>query len=475
MTARLREMMTEATDAAPAVSLAADTWRRGRRARHRARALGAAAALVVVVALTTALAAPVRTASTGPAEGGPAVPARLDLPWMWQATVQQDPPGPAAVLFGGDASYRLHGADLFDSEGKLAVVGRGGDYRMLLYAGVETITAGEDVQLSPDGTRVAHDFVVTPELPDSAGGLVITDLATGASTVFPNPAGGGACCTPVAWAPDGGSLLARQYTDGHGAARLVLVNLADGTSRPITGYGPTAPLRTASAGAFAPDGQRFVVAEGTKVRLADRANGTLWTADLGPRRYLAGVGAFTPDGALITTVTLDGCLDDCDEAALAARRWTFGYLDARTGADAAGPALPPVTGLAVRALGWSRGTELVALRYAPETGAHKPSTDPWWNDTGWEQTGHVMLLGLAPGGATRTLLDPPDGVLNMDIPRDLIEAGAFGGPSSSASIFPARPIIWVAVVPLGFLLVGAGLVGWLTFIVVRRRRRAPAR
>jgi hypothetical protein len=484
MTARLRDMLTEATETTPPVTLAADTWQRGRRARRRARTLGTAAVVAVVALLAVAIPPVVRTVATGPVDGGPAdggasVPADVDIPWMWQATVQQDPPGAAAVLFGGDASFGLQGTDIFDSEGKLAVVGRDGDYRMLLYAGMNSITAGDDVQLSPDGTRVAHNYVIASDISEYGGGLVITDLTTGRSTFYPTPADGGVCCTPVAWAPDGRSLLARQISDAVGTAtRLVLFDLDNGNTKPINAYGRADHIRTASAGAFAPDGQSFVVTEGTKVRLTDRTSKTLWTADLGPRRYLAGVGAFTPDGTRITTVTLDGCLDTCDTAALAARRWTFGYLDARTGKDVAGPALPPVTGLSVRALGWSRGTELVALRYAPEVGAHKSARDQRWNDTGWDQTSHVTLVGLGPDGATRTLLDPPDGVLDMDIPRDLLEAGRFGGPSSSPSIFPARSIIWYAAVPFGCLLLTVGTVAWLTVRAVRRSRRRwrePAR
>src|SRR5690606_22765311 len=125
--------------------------------------------------------------------------------------------------------------------------------------------------------------------------------------------------------------------------RFVLLDLVTGTSTVLSDYLSFHELRAASQGAFAPDGAHLVLSEGSTVRMVDRNGETLWSRDLGPRRHLAGVGAFTPDGTRIVTVTLDGCLDHCDEAALAARRWTFGYLDAATGADASGPTLPPVT------------------------------------------------------------------------------------------------------------------------------------
>jgi hypothetical protein len=126
---------------------------------------------------------------------------------------------------------------------------------------------------------------------------------------------------------------------------------------------------------------------------------TLWTVDLGPRRYLAGIGAYTP-----------------------------------------------------------------------ESGAQKTATGTW-NDTGWTETGHVVLKALRPDGSTQTLLDPPDGVLTMDVARDLMEAGRFGGPSSSASIFPARSIIWIALVPLTLLVLVAAVVLVAVIRLVRRHRR----
>src|SRR3984893_17698711 len=112
---------------------------------------------------------------------------------MWQPSVQQSPPGAASVLFGGDTSG-LHGTDIFDHEGKIAVLGRGGDYRMLFYAGVDTIMAGEDVQLSPDGPHVAQWFLADSGY--DGPGMVITDLATGRSTLYPGTDGTG-CCAPA--------------------------------------------------------------------------------------------------------------------------------------------------------------------------------------------------------------------------------------------------------------------------------------
>jgi hypothetical protein len=474
MTAQLRDVLATLGESMPDVRLTPDVWRRGRRARRRARLLRSGLA-VLLLALILVL--PWSLTESEPftaGADGEAVPAELSLPWMWQATVQMDPPGPASVLFGGD-SIGLRGSDWYDSEGKIAVVGRNGDYRMLLFGGWNAVAAGEDVLLSPDGTRVAHPNVVGSGF--SGEGLLVTDLTTGKTTGY---SGGQAsvCCSAVAWAPDGRSLIAklngdRAITDPRTRItllehRLVLLDLTTDTLRPLGEFRSSHGARTASRGAFAPDGERIAVSEGTTVRLIDRASTTLWTAELGDRRYLAGVGAFSPDGTRIATVVLDGCLNECDEAALAARRWAVEYLDAATGQSVSGPPRATVTGMAVRALGWTSGGDLVVVRYLPEHGARKTATTEW-NDTGWYETGDVTLLALRPDGSTRVLLDPPDAVLTLDIARDLLMENRFGGPSSTASMFPPRPIVLIPVVPI---IVAAAL--GIVLLIIRRVRRAAA-
>ena len=402
---------------------------------------------------------------------GDVVPGGLTLPWMWQATVQMDPPGPVSVLVGGD-TLGFQGSDVFDSEGKIAAVGRGGSYRTLLYGGKNSVMAGEDVLLSPDGRRAAQEYLIGSTA--SRTGLDIVDLTTGRSTVHRGGLPEGRCCVPVAWAPDGRSMLVEVYDDhpedGDATIRPAMLDL---DSDRVTVLGGSHPawenLRTASRGAFAPDGQRIVLTEAGTVRLVDRTGRVIWSTELPQNRYLAGPGAFSPDGQRIAIADLDGCLADCDRDALAARRWSVSYLDAATGRPATGPALATVTGSAVRALGWSQDRDLVVLRHQPEHDAYRAADNTYWNDTGWEETGHITLLGLEPGGGIRTLLDPPDGVLTMDVARDLLEAGRFGGSTPRATAFPARDIIAVVLVPLTVLVAAAGIV-MLVVRAVRRRR-----
>ncbi|MEH1127431.1 WD40 repeat domain-containing protein [Micromonospora sp. CPCC 206061] len=478
MTARLARALADLAEQMPAAPVQDDLWRRGRRQRRRHHL--AVAACVVVATLAVLLAVPALLARPAPMEFGDgtgAVPKTVYLPWMWQATVQQDPRGPAALLLSGD-SIGLRGTDLIDHEGKIAVVGRDGSYRTLLYGGSERV-AGEDTVLSPDGRYVAQDYLAG----ESYGRVLVTDLTTGKTKRYDGPDGADCCAVPVAWRPDGGALLLAQLRAGSPTeadpvsgnylrpGRLVQLDLATGAALSLVPFDDFAKVRTASLAAYSPDGRRIAVATGERLRLLDAGTGaTLWTAELGERRYLSGPGAFTADGQRIATVSLDGCLDQCDSARLAARQWRVDYLDANSGAEATGPAMGPVTAMAVRALGWRDGTDLVAVTYRPENGVRKDASTGW-RDTGFWEVGDASLVALRPDGTVETLLDPPDAVLSIDVARDLLEAGRFGGEAQRPGVFPAR---WVIVVPVAFfgapvvLLAGGVVLGWWLW---RRRRR----
>jgi hypothetical protein len=444
---------------------------------------GAIAVLCVAVALLPGL-----RAGAQPAGGGATVPGGVEMPWFWQATVGMDPPGPASVLFGGD-SAALYG-DPWEEEGaKLAVVGRGGAYRMLRYPG--EMRAGQDVRLSPDGNLVASSWLTGG--PD--GWLIVTDLRTGASRGYGQ--GSGACCyETAAWRPDSGAMLVLHRLDAvdvpfeskrlFAPARYILVDLRTGAQLPLADVFEHNEVESAWEAAFAPDGTHLALtvpapagaAPGSTVlRGYDTTGKQLWTRDLGDRRHLAGAGAYTPDGRAIATVTLDGCVTKCTGEQLLDRAWTVSYVDAATGADAGGPALPVVRGMAVRALGW-HGTDLVVVHYEPE-----PGDGGSGDDTGWGGTRHVRVLALHqghPGGDTKgdtsgdtsVLLDPPDDVGSIDIAQDLVRDGRFGGPVPSPSIFPVR---WGVVVQ-GALCYGAPLsvLVLIVVVIVRRFRRRPS-
>jgi hypothetical protein len=475
---QLKEALTELGDQVPAARVPDDLWRRGRRARRRERFAAVLCVVGAVLAVTALV--PVWLAGPEPEQAGgrpgDAIPGELHLPWMWQATVQQDPRGPASVLFTGDG-LGLHGSDVFDHEGKVAVVGRDGSYRTLLYGGAQVVP-GENVLLSPDGK-----FVAQAPLAVGQGWMVITDLSTGRSETFRGPNGVECCGTPVAWAPDGRSLLAIDFdreashfdpVTGNGVqqARLSLLDLTTGNARQLVPLGDLFKLRTTSLAAFSPDAQRIAVTVGDELRLIDTTGQTRWTSRPAAGRYLAGAAAFTPDGTRIATVAVEGCRADCDATALAARRWHFGYLDTQTGTDADGPPIPAVTGMAVRAVGWRYNAELVALIYQPD---HRMSKEmlAGASGTGLAETGHVTLVALGEDRVPEVLLDPPDEVLAMDVAQDLLRSGQFGGPAPGPAMFPARPLILLPITLLAIPVIGgtALIGGWLW---LRRRRSRQA-
>ncbi|MEV0810117.1 hypothetical protein [Micromonospora sp. NPDC050200] len=465
MSEDLRTALRELGEQMPAARLSGDLWAGGRRLRRRERRRTAVAALVAVLACVGLPAGLLRVdPAVQPAAAPERVPSRVGLPYMWQASVAQDPPGRASLLLGG-GGLGLSGIDGPDDEGKVAVVGRNGVYRMMLYGAVQT-TAGEEAQLSPDGRYVADGI--------KKHWLTLTDLTDGRERAYRGLPDSHCCATPSAWSRDGTSMvviedgyLPTRFIDGNGydETRLVLLDLTTGATRVLLdGLGNRWSLRTASVAAFAPDGSAVAATAGDRLSLLDREGRPRWSRDLGPRRKLAGSGAFTPDGTRIAVVDLDGCLHTCDAAARDARTWRVTWLDVATGRDVTGPTLAPVRGQALRALGWRHGTDLVALRYEAEPGAAMIGD---WNDTGYWETGHVQLVALRPDGETETLLDPPREVWSMDVARDLLEAGRFGGPPVRARPFPARPVILLAVVPPALLLaVAVGLV-----VLWRRHRR----
>ncbi|GAA2638266.1 hypothetical protein GCM10010399_84460 [Dactylosporangium fulvum] len=477
MTVPLRDTLHELGEQMPPARLPEDLWRRGRRQRHRGRVI---VAVVVALLCATVAVVPGLHVEPQPAEGGPAIPRSVELPFMWQATVDMVPPGPATVLFGGD-SWGL-GTDPFEEDGsKLAAVGRNGSYGMLRYP-IEEMRAGQDVRLSPDGNLVAQSELTG----GPTGWLVVTDLRTGRSRGYGD--GPPACCFEVAaWRPDSGAVLVLHSKDSivlTGAnqepgmpAQYVLVDLASGAQVPVDDVFVRDPVASAWVAAFAPGGHGFVTtrpaASGTELRGYDAAGRRLWTRDLGDRR-LAGAGAYTPDGSAVALLTIDGCTNtkECNHDQLASRRWRVSYVDAATGADREGPALPTVTGPAVRALGW-HGDTLVVVQYELED---EILLEP--DDTGWSETRHVRVLALRPDGTASVVLEPPADVSSIDIAQDLLRDGRFGGPVPAPAAWPVRWSVAArgALVVL-CLLVPVLLAAAVVVVVLRavHRRRAAAR
>lgn len=462
----LTAVLHRIADQARPARLAPDTWRRGRR-RRRAAVSAAVAAVVLALAGVPLL---VSRAHPGPAPaagGAPVVPARVYPPLTGEDTIGEDPPGPAAIVVSGDRELR--GSDIWGWEGRSLLVARDGGYRLVRTVGETTAGVG-DLLLSPDGRRLAaQQWLEGATRPDDPGGeTAVADLSTGRIRRY---AGG----VPVAWAPDGRSLLVWDVSVADPRrGRLGLLDVDSGALRWLPDIKER--FRLGNLAAFAPDGVRLAVATTEAVHLVDIARGTVRRlAPLTPAERLAGPGAWSPDGTRIAVWTLGDCLDGqtCGEDRLARRSFTLGWRDAATGAPVPGSTLPRAHGLAARLLGWQRDGAAVVAEYQPEDGLTMRPDDPYWSETNWAAVGGVTLTAFRPDGSRHRLVDLPGGALFVDVPADLMDS--FGGrsrPWPEGMVRRLLAVWW----PLGqFLLVPAAFVALVAGrrLAARRRRHTP--
>ncbi|GAA3227449.1 WD40 repeat domain-containing protein [Dactylosporangium siamense] len=472
MTHGLARRLTAAAEEMPAARVPDDLWRRGRR-RHRTRRAVAAAAVVVLVALTALLGAGPLDREAIPAGPDPAVPARLHLPWPWQASVAGDPRGPAAVLVSGGGTYQtLDAPGTFGS--LIGVVGRDGSYRMLRY-GYTYLQAGQDVLLSPDGRFVAGHGTYEHLITSADSTMSVVDLSTGRERRYP----GAGAVDPVAWSPDGRRLLIRRYdpnqwaTDGrpwdghdteesdHGA--LWLLDLGSGATTRLLDYGHTIP----GAAAFAPDGRTVAVQLGRDITLVDVATGGRRVlATLPAGGLLGGAAAYTADGTGIGVFTVvTGCTVDCGDRARNARSWRLTMLSSATGA--AGATFATFGGATAKLAGWQRDGTAVVVRYVDEVSSPYDDDPSYEAADAYRAVADADLLALDPRGGTKVLLRKPSNIVwDLDVAADLVAAGAFGGPSPAPGVFPLARWFATVLFVAGWVVCVAG---WLLVALVRRR------
>ncbi|MGC9669351.1 hypothetical protein ACNTMW_22695 [Planosporangium sp. 12N6] len=436
----LAEALRTVADEVPVPPLPTDLWRRGRR-RHRRRiaaALTATATLAVVVAvpLTWLGPAPERVE---PAEPPGAAPSVVYPPMPWQRTVQQAPAGRAALIVSGEGAFR--GSDLFGYEGRTVVVSRAGRYRLV--NGAHEGEVGDEFQLSPDGR-----YLAAPGPVDGTDGLgwdatSLVDLTTGRVRGYP----GG---IPVAWAPDGRHLLIQGFQHGP----LAMLDIGSGAVRRLDATG--IPEVRGRFTAFAPDGGRVVVGVGGSLYVADVATGTTRKlVDLGRRYRLAGPGAWTADGRIAVWEAVAGCEDDCELPYPGTGEFRLRFLDAGSGADVAGTGLDQVRGQFPRLLGWQRDGDAVVETYRP---APPQASAP--------AAASLEVVALRPGGGRAVLVRLPADAHHVDVARDLLAEGRFGGAPPSTG---DRLSDWLGGLA-GRLAVLAAIVAGVVGVVVLRRR-----
>lgn len=469
---RLTEVLARLADDARQARVAGDTWQRAVRRRRARKAVGLVAAVTAVLVGVPLMlnvdgsgGAGRRAAGAEPSR--PVVPARVYPPFTGEDTIDESPPGPAAILISGD--QELRGSDIWGWEGRGMLVGQAGGYRLVRTVG-ETSVGMVGLLLSPDGRYLASggglEGAEGPEEPHP--GTAVFDLSTGAVRHFAEG-------IPVAWAPDGNTLLLQSNDDVdavYTVGRLHLLDLRTGRTRALPEI--KGQIRDGNVAAFSPDGTRLAVATKDALYMVDLAAGTLARlAGFTVRDRIAGPGAWLPDGRRIATYTVDGCLEDraCTESDLGRRLFRIRYLDAATGQAVDGPELAPARGLAVRMLGWQRDGDAVVAVYPPEHGAALDPTDPYWSETDWWAVGGVRLAEFRPDGSQHNLVDLPDSALFVDVPADLLDR--FGGPSRSRLEGGARWLLsrYWPLGQMGVLLVAVALL----VIGLKLRRRIAGR
>lgn len=307
-------------------------------------------------ALTIALTSPGDVAPAEPGEA--AVPRDLAAYSHLTGSVTSSAPGAAVALF-----QHGWGVELFDFP-QAVVLGAGGDAYRRVDAAEDRASAASQgdpapMLLSPDGTKVAVGDHETAD-PD----VVVVDLLTGEATSHPLPTG--QSVLPVAWSRDGTTLAhllspepTNPYTGERIAGEVGVLDLGDDSADLLPGDDVTAV-------AFSPDGTELAVERaGTsftdaRISVVDLAGGG--TRDLGTVGALAGPAAWSPDGKLLATTTLEpsgapaGAPDPGMPTGLA-------FVDPSapsSGADVPDPMELPLAE-AGRVLGWTNAGEVVAL------------------------------------------------------------------------------------------------------------------
>lgn len=355
------------------------------------------------------------------------LPDRIDAP-RWAKPLTESPPGRAAVVFGGPRTEFVGFGDI----SRFGSVGPSG-YRMSgHWWDSDEIHLGEEILLSPDGTRVvwAENF------------LHVVDFATGRLRQVPLPypgrrwalgAEGPLFSEVLAWSPDGRWVAIAEILGGSDFQRwsgLGIIDVQTGAYRRLTSVdGEFFPGHTA---AFSPDGQRIAYQGGNRMSIVD-INGTPGSSTtLESGALLAGKGAWTPDGSAIAiAVPLRCCLPVNTD-------WNLRFIAASTGESAADRGLAVIKGAtAVRILGWNSTDRAVVVAFRPELFLDR---FPNIVRTSFANVQRVDIVALEPGETPALLLTSPDQVLSIDIADQAIAGGAIV-PAPPNPLFPPTDVL----------------------------------
>ncbi|MEU7655399.1 hypothetical protein AB0C42_17165 [Micromonospora taraxaci] len=407
MTARLRDALRAAAEDVPTYPVYERALATARRDRLRRVGVGAAALVLlavagVVVPLTRTPGVDVAAAANA------ALPDHIALPPIGTLHVTDRPRiGAASVIFDGPAP-RLHG---WNDVNVVGVVDADSDRYRIMRMGGESL-AGRSVHLSPDGRYVAR-----PDSDQDDPGVEVVDLVTGRTQRLRSNVDSSVGSTPVGWSADGRSLV---VTDDvpvafEGATYTTVLSAVTVAGNRWTRLAATAQeAHVGSTVAAAPG--RLAYQYGRTVAVTDLAGRELSSFALPDGTWLAGKGAWRPDGTNLT---------------LAARgttttEWTLRQVDPASGRDVGPLPLPAVTGVvAVRLLGWAPDGSALVAAYLPDPVAPDLPLEEQSNPPASDQRVRtVRVLALTPGAtAPRTVLTAPDQVIAVDVADQVIRNG----------------------------------------------------
>ncbi|NUO58574.1 MAG: hypothetical protein HOV71_27705 [Hamadaea sp.] len=445
MITELRDALRAEAGAVPAYAVyerAVRTARRRRRTRWGAY-LAAAAVLAILATSGVPGALLADPPPIGSVDGRPSIPDRLAFPPAFWPSVTGSPPGPASVLFGGTGFAADRPLRLLDNEGDLAVVGATSDVYRMMRVGFE-VHAGEEVLLSPDGNSLA-----VPSSFDLRAGIL--DLSTGEETRLTGFSDT-ETVTPLAWSPDGHTLAVKVVPGGPERSQFGLVDLPGGAIRKSTSPFGFESMPGFDA-AFSPDGRLFAYAADGEIVVVRSDLTELARITTSGRAWLAGKGAWAPDGRLMTWEITDDT-------------WRLRGVDLATRL----PGYPPLTSAdpewtvtapdlaAVRLLGWTGGQPIVAVyQREPSSTVGPPAT--------YYQDVHSVAVWRLTATGHQVLLTAPHNLMSIDIADAALATGEV-----RAADPPRFGIVTVlaVVVPVTFVVA----LGWA---LVRRGRRTARR
>ncbi|GIF77039.1 hypothetical protein [Asanoa siamensis] len=374
------------------------------RSRHRRRTVRGGIALTgVLLVIAVSLVRPIWQQPSVFGAGGPqaGIPTEVVVPPHWCATVGQSSPGPAAAIFGGEATRD----DWF--EGRFAAVSATGDrYRVI--DEMPYRPPGFEALLSPDGRYVAHGRAVTALTKD---GKDISYLPGDVIAFSPRS-------DRLVFATEAELTHPNTYT-------TPIVGIYDLASRSTVtqvdvGSAWISPGWTAAMSA---DGRRLALQVRDEIWIT-RLEGTVGTPYLKirvPGGRLAGPGSWLPDGRslMVAEPASDG-------------GWRLSERDTQTGEPVERPALPvPPAATFLRVIAWHSADSAVVLAgfshgdVKPASDNYDVSLGPFRSST----TDQVRLVVLTRGAASaRTVLETPEGVDDLDVAADLATAEAFRSP-----------------------------------------------